>query len=440
MLGGDPVGVRVTAASRPAQSLSLPPVDKETVDLALVPSEEPNLVSEVDRGFAAARGAFWNREAAAGERILRGILPKAKSEGDAWHLKRLIADGYAENGEWDEALARMEEFGLAERDRDRYRIVRQMAGLPRTGIGFEEGTGAVPFELRLGQLVLAKARVNGCEARAFIDTGFSMTYVTDRFARRAGLGSLAWTVPVTDSNGESRPLNRATIQRLELGCLRATNLVAVCGTDRKLAGILGEVDIVVGWDVLRHADVSWDFPSRRMEVTAPGGPEASAPSLSGRQAPLLRVCSAEGRDLELFLDTGFAPIPVGVELVQNSGLLLSKTEAGKARRGWRPTLRKGFNSFRIRWPRRIRPFSFWMDGTLFEVPQATVSPRIDVREGMQTCDGTIGNAPFLGGCLRVCGARRLASFTVSSPPQTPGASSGVDPHNGGSPPQGAGTR
>lgn len=129
---------------------------------------------------------------------------------------------------------------------------------------------------------------------------------------------------------------------------------------------------------------------------------------------MLKVHSAEGRELDLFLDTGFASRPAGVSLARNAGLLFTKVDGGKVRARWRPSLSMGMNSFRMHWPGRIRPFAFWMDGWRFELPHATVSKRVDVREGFQTCDGMVGNAPFLKGRLRLCGVRRLAAYTAGS--------------------------
>lgn len=411
MEGGAPE-VKVTVGPKPEAILPLPAVDTNRVEIALVPAAQSSLIADADRRFAAAREAFWNRDTVAAEALLRGLLPDAKSDSFARLLQRLIADCQAEDGKWGEAVARWEEFKLTDHDPDYYRHALFMAGLPERAFAFATNALPVSFDLRLGQLVVTTVRINGHEAMALIDTGFSMSFVTEEFSERCGLKTFAQTIPLTDANGNDRAVKLGLVEQLEVGGLRATQIPVVCGPNRQLAKLLGEVEVVVGWDVLQHADVIWDFSARQMSVAAPDGPIESEPSLAGRKAPLLKVYSAEGRELDLFLDTGFASRPAGVSLAKNAGLLFTKVVGDSVRLRWRPTMSMGMNSFRVRWPSRIQPFQFWMDDCVFELPQATVTKRVDVREGLQTCDGTVGNAPFLKGRLRLCGVRRLATYTA----------------------------
>lgn len=403
--------VRVSPSPAPAPLVSLPTLNTARVEPRLVPAERPALSTESERRFAAAREAFWNRETEAAVDLLRGLSQEAPSKSDARHLQRLMVDCYQEDGRWEEARKLLVDSSQTAGQRKQKVFAEFMAGLPARSLVFGTNASPVTFELRRGQWVVARVRINGLEAIALIDTGFSMSLVTENFARRAGIELFAQTIELSDANDSGRQVRVALVQELELGGLLARKVPVVCSPAGFLDNFLGEVDAVIGWDLLQQADATWNFPEKVMAVSAPSGPRVEDPMLSGRRAPLLTVRSAQGRALELFLDTGYASMRPEVSLSDNAGLLFTKLDRGLVKFRWRPSFEVGMNSFRIRWPRSIRPFSFWFDGHSFEMPRAAVHRLVDVREGWQTCDGIVGNAPFLSGTLRLCGVRRLATFT-----------------------------
>lgn len=406
-----PDTVHIRPSAIPAPNVSLPPLNKKRIEQALVPGEAGLLETEAERRFAAAREAFWNRSTDEAVSILRDLIRAGSPKSDTNHAAFLIAEVYQEDGRWKEAADQWAAINSKGRFQYRLDFARFMAGLPPRTIAFQSNVAPTQIELKLGQLVKARARINGVEATVFVDTGFSMTFVSDKFARRAGVVVHSQKIGFNDANNRGGQVSIALVRDLEFGALRAENVPVISGSLGYLDNIAGEVDAVIGWDLLQHADVTWDFPALRMEVSQPSGTRMVDPKLSGRKAPLLQVASMDGRPLDLFLDTGFASKPPSLSLVANAGLLFTKIDERHASRTLRPTISVGMRSFRVKWPRRIRPFKFWFDGNSFTVPTATVSRRIDVREGVQTCDGMIGNGPFLSGRLRVCGVRRLAEFT-----------------------------
>jgi hypothetical protein len=408
--------VSVARSAAPERVKVLPALNSRPVPRVLISSEKNSITNEVDKRFVAAREAFWNRDTDAAVALWRQLLPEMRSTNDARRTRNLIVDSYETDGRWAEALAGIEEFQTSGSRTQHVTFLKLLESLPRQKIAFDTNAPPVPFSLKLGQLVMANARINGSNATVFVDTGFSMSFVTESFAKRAGLEKLHHTIRLIDVNGGSRNTSAALVNEIQIGGLRVENVPVICGPSGYLGDIVGHVDAVIGWDVLQHADVTWDFPAREMSLSAPSGPRVSDPVLCGRIAPIITVRSGEGRALDLFLDTGYASRPAGVELWENADVLFTKVDQARVRSRWLPTFHQGMNSFRISWPRRIRPFRFWFDGQTFEVKGAGVSrnARVHVREGLQVCDGMIGNAPFIHGRLRVCGARRLVSYTNST--------------------------
>lgn len=403
-------GVVVRPAPEPLRNDSLPVVENVRVERALVPSEAKRLTTGAETRFAEAREAFWNHDTAGALRLLRESLSGEENSRKRRHLQWLIVDCLEADADWDGAFAALTGFGLAELRRDHAAHLQFMASLPAATRSWTESL-PLPMELRLGQLVVTRVRINGVDARVFVDTGFSMSLVTESFADRAGLKVFRQTVTLSDANDRDKDARIALANEVRFGGLLAKNVPLVCSSLNSLRRIVGDVDAVVGWDLLQHADVLWDFPARQMTIAAP--PPASTPErldLSGRRLPLLRVTSSDGHPLDLFLDTGFALSPAGISLTRNAGLLDTRVDLAGARWNWRPSFQLGLNSFRVRWKRRLRPFEFWFAGRSFGLAEAKIANRVDVREGRQTCDGVIGNAPFLSGQLRLCGVRRLAGF------------------------------
>jgi len=70
-------------------------------------------------------------------------------------------------------------------------------------------------------------------------------------------------------------------------------------------------------------------------------------------------------------------------------------------------------------PARSRELVLGFDGHQFVMPLALRRSDVSVMEGMQTCDGMIGVAPFLGGSLRLDASLRAARYLPGTPPVPP---------------------
>ena len=394
----------------------LRPLPAERGDLYLIPSEADRVTHPVAQRFIEGREAYWNRDTAAAvsafEKVLEGDWPKLTPN----QRKMLVLQALEESGNWSEAATWYPRLGLEESHSARLRHARTMASFPARTLEFHVDAPSVPFTLQRDQLVIIEARMEGRPVRLLVDTGFSLTFVTADFAREAGVTVTDEIIRMSDSNDADSNGRLARIGVLEVGGLTVRHLPVVSSPPRLLGKLAGPIDGVLGWDVLRDLIVTWDFPARRMHLRKPGGAGADAPrdvdepNLSGRQLPVIAATSASGQPLDLFLDTGFASRRFGIELNRNTDILASKVDLSQFRFSWSPGITFGMHSFRVRWPRRARPFHFHFSGHRFEVPQATLAREVRIHERLATVDGVVGNAPFLSGRLTLDGPGRRASF------------------------------
>ncbi len=383
----------------------------------LVPSEVSRLEKPTDVRFAQARQAYWDGDGRAAAVEFLALAKETRESEERRHLQHLALQAYEETGQWAESLRLYEPLGLLESHKARIDFARTATNRPDLVVAFADKTVAIPFDLAFGQLVIASGTVNGHPGRFLLDTGFSSSLVTEAFARKAGVEPEGPPVTLTDSGSRDRTVGLGRIQELRLGSLIVSHLPAVISPPRLLKFLDANLDGVLGWDVLQRVRTTWDFPKRRLEFspTVPGDAVLRPPNLTGRRAPILRALSAEGGELDLFLDTGYSARPPGLKFFDNEGILATKVDPRSFRRSWLPGVSIGMQSFRIHWTRRARDFEFETAGHRFRMPLATRHRRTHLMEGLALADGMIGNAPFLGGTLILDGPARRLSFQVPAP-------------------------
>jgi hypothetical protein len=393
--------------------------------LSALADDDPRLgmvLSEQDRfasvpriqKFFAAREAFWNNDTDLAVRLFRELRDEDVIEAD--HMQDLVFECYRRSERWTDLVAFLTSSGGDESSSGALRFAKAMAALPPREIRFAPEPTPVPMSLRLGTWVVVDAYINGVKARVMLDTGFSMSWVAARFARRAGIEVKPHEVSLRDVNGRERATPIALVRELRVAGLTARQSPVTVGSSFLLEYGVG-VDAVVGWDVLQHADITWDFPARRMTIVAPDGPLSSQPNLFGRVAPLFSVTASTGRPLLLWFDSGCrGSNRAAIELFSNDGMLATKIPIQEFRRGWLPAFTGGVHSMASS-SRRIAPaFRFWFDGYEFDLPGAAlVAPddRLHRQEDLVCYDAVVGNGPFLAGRLRFCGVRRSMSFELA---------------------------
>jgi hypothetical protein len=354
----------------------------------------------------AAREAFWNYDTDTAVKLLRE-LREEKVVNDE-HFADLARQCYQLSERWADGTALDSELGK------QVEFFRFRAGLPPREMSFAADVAPVPFTFESGALVVVEAEINGRRARLMVDTGAEMTWLSTSFAREAGVTMFDHTINLQDATGSGRRANVGLLQRLELGGMTVTNLPIIGSTSLFLALGAG-VDGILGWDVLQQADVTWDFPAQRLTLAAPRGGMSETPTLFGRRGPIFRFSSAEGRPLFMFFDSGATSGNGFIDLYENDGVLATKTNLASFRHSWRPVFQTAMHSFSVSWPRRAKPFVYWMDGYRFEMPGAWLVKGVERYEMFGCLDGTVGNLPFLQGKLRLCGVRREASFELTQP-------------------------
>jgi hypothetical protein len=269
--------------------------------------------------------------------------------------------------------------------------------------------------LRFGTWVVVDGEINGTKACVLLDTGFSMSWVSERFARRAGIASTPQRISLIDANGHARSDVIAVAREFRVAGLTARQSPIVMGSSFFLEYAVG-VDAVLGWEVMQRADITWDFPVRRLTMAAPQGPLNPSPKLAGRVAPLITVIAATGRPLLVSFDSGArGNNRAAMTLYHNDDLLPTKIPLGDFRRGWLPSFNGGMHSLVTSSGRYAKPFRFWFDGVEFTLPGAKLASAEDalhLQERLVCYDAGMGNGPFLAGRLRLCGVRREVSFEL----------------------------
>lgn len=402
----------------PPEQADLPPIDTARVERWMVRAEAGTLETGPERDFVRAREAYWDGRTEDALGLWRGMLDGPFPGGISRDAVRwLMIQACEESGRWGQAVALAREFGFDRSHPLRLGLALALAGEPEPEIRFAEQASPVPLELKARHLVVVTALVHGANARVLVDTGFSRSMVAEEFAGRIGIRRAEASVVVTDSHGRSRDAGMGLLESLTISGMTVRHWPVVIGPMGVIERWVGKVDVVLGWDLLQRAEVTWDFVGKRFLVTGPADGPESDPNVSGRKVPILAFVSPDGRPLQLFLDSGYTSKPPTLALHFNAGLLDSKVARARFRRSWRPAFSMGLHSMRVRWPRRGRDQPVWFEGWEYVMPCVVVRRTAEVQEGLQVVDGTIGMAPFLEGTFWIDGVRRRAGYAHGDAPR-----------------------
>lgn len=389
-------------------------------DLIWVPQEASRLQTATGSRFANARESFWNRKAREAAEAFASLLESAAPTPapSTNQLRNLVLQSHEAAGDWAGSLPWYGRFGLGETHPSRRQFARTLAAFPTRSLEWDGGEAGIPFDLHRDHLVIIHARMQGRPVRLLVDTGFTSTFVVERFAASNGVQRAQAYIRMSDSNSSDSRGQLGRLDLLEVGPLTIRNQPVVVAPPRLLQRLAGPIDGVLGWDVLRHVMVTWDFPARRMFLRpSPAEAPHAEPNLSGCELPIVTVVGPSGYPLNLFLDTGLASGHAQLDL--NAGVLASRLDLEPFHRSIRPQFSVGMHSLHIGWPRRARSFAFFTGGYRFELGGAVLSRAIHVREGLVAIDGTIGNAPFLSGRLTLDATHRRFEWEPGSPGPVP---------------------
>ncbi|KQN39358.1 hypothetical protein ASG37_07220 [Sphingomonas sp. Leaf407] len=168
----------------------------------------------------------------------------------------------------------------------------------------------VPFTLTTANHLRFEASVNGVPAVALLDTGLNHSAVSGDFAKRAKLAMDAKGPAQGVALGGSVSVEWASTTGVAFGALtRGSGRVAVIDLPRLLAGATGNVDMLVGTDLIAAHALDIDFKGRRFRLLPSGRKPftgASVPlSLQGASRLYLTQATLNGRRIRpMLLDTG----------------------------------------------------------------------------------------------------------------------------------------
>src|SRR4029077_4579246 len=167
----------------------------------------------------------------------------------------------------------------------------------------------IPFELVSGYLVVVDGSIGPLHGLKFVlDTGSTYSMLNRKLADQLELRRLTGEAFNIDKTVKTE---WATMQEVEIGPIRATQVLVIVTGPEYFKSIGSHVDAVVGLDLLRQKNFSIDFANRKVRFGPLEAGRHSIPMVSDDMA--LKVeAQANGRLLHLVLDSG-APGPLMYE-------------------------------------------------------------------------------------------------------------------------------
>ncbi|MEO5589574.1 MAG: retropepsin-like aspartic protease [Gemmatimonadaceae bacterium] len=201
---------------------------------------------------------------------------------------------------------------------------------PRT-VSFPNEPVVVPLELSAAGTPMIRVRINGRERTVWLDTGSSMSIVSESLAALSGVAPLLPdTLEVATATGRV-PARAGSISLLEIGGIRITHTPTLIVDDARLELRVGDgqgapigvrIDGVIGYDLISQTDLRIDYVNGRVVMARP---DTAAPALrTGRNlfwigTPIVRLITNSGIPLHFNLDTG-------AQESYSTDALLSKTK------------------------------------------------------------------------------------------------------------------
>lgn len=125
---------------------------------------------------------------------------------------------------------------------------------------------SVPFRLvSANRFIIVNLTVGRLTDVPFLlDTASSSTVISDRLADRLSLACGGQRETMTQTG--RRPLPTTTLHTLRIGSVTVTKLPVLVASLSRLAGIVDQVDGVLGQDVLQQFSYLIDYDARRLEI------------------------------------------------------------------------------------------------------------------------------------------------------------------------------
>lgn len=207
---------------------------------------------------------------------------------------------------------------------------KAFAGVAAETIDFPAAEITVPLRVTLVGTPTVRVRINGKDYDFWLDTGSTMTVISSEVAEAAGTAALSPEVLSVKTFAGTAPVRATTIKKLEIGSISISNSPAVI-IDAKLMylrtsapGVApGGISVagIIGWDVIRHFDMTIDYTDRKVTLKQPLFRGESGGNLVWLARPLVEVTTKAGTKLHLTLDTGAQASFLNATVLEKNALL-----------------------------------------------------------------------------------------------------------------------
>jgi hypothetical protein len=209
---------------------------------------------------------------------------------------------------------------------------RAFAGLDAKVVTFAPEPVSLPLRMTPVGTPTMRVRINGKEFEFWLDTGSSLTVLSSDVAREAGVSMIGQETMNVGTFAGVAPVRPAVLKRIEIGPIVIANSPAIvmdAGLMRVRADAEGvpmggmRVDGIIGWDIIRHFDVSLDYEKRTITLRRPealGTRGTTLQNLTWVGKPLVEVRSILGGTMHFTLDTGSQASFVNVSIVEKVGV------------------------------------------------------------------------------------------------------------------------
>ena len=167
----------------------------------------------------------------------------------------------------------------------------------------DSGSATLNIEIDSGYLVIVRGRIqNFNELKFIVDTGVTNTVIDRKLADKLRLRRSTGTVL---SFAEFKPVQQATIEELQVGPHRATDLQVYVADLLRFSSLARNVDGIVGMDILASAKrFRIDYERRTLLIDPADHIEQPQPVLKYFAVP----ANIQGLSTRLLVDTGFPGI------------------------------------------------------------------------------------------------------------------------------------
>ena len=216
-------------------------------------------------------------------------------------------------GDWSRLAAYADSAGRENRDAAGVETWAPAFKGVATSILFADSVTSVPLTRSLTGVAMIPVTINGVKRHFWLDTGSSITILTESVARDARIAGFGRdTLELVSSVGRLAT-HAAVVRSLKLGSLIVSNAPAMIVRDEALevresfAGMPPlPIDGVIGFDLIRKLDVTIDDAARRVVIRkpVPATGQLGPRNLVWFGVPIVTLLAEDGTPVHMLLDTG----------------------------------------------------------------------------------------------------------------------------------------